>query len=94
MIEQLPSNSSGDDEGITSSDIEDCKYGIAKPLTMILNRSLKEHEPLECPYISKIFPVAKPNKKKSDAASYRPISLTSQIVKIIKRVLPKALRNT
>ena len=89
----MPSNSSPSEDAISSSDIKDCKYSIARLFALILNRSLIEHKPLECPFISKLCTVAKPNKKKYDAASYRPISLTFQIVKLMLHVIAKSIKN-
>ena len=91
IIEELPSNSSPGDDGMGTKDIKIAKYGIAKPLAMIFTNSMDRFRGLEEPYLSKICPIAKPNKSKKDPSSYRPISLTSQIVKIMERIIARKI---
>ena len=64
-----------------------CASSLVKPLKMIMKKSLKNSD---IPNIWKeavITPIYKGKGAKSDPAQYRPISLTSQIIKLLERIV-------
>ena len=70
--------------------LKECKHELAKPLCLIWRRSLETGEIPEILREQTIIPIFKKGSK-SDPANYRPVSLTSHIIKLFERVLRKKL---
>ena len=85
-IEELNENSSSGEHDIPAILIKKCKTQISHPLLLIWRDSL------DCGYVPKIYkqqnitPVHKKDSK-AEAANYRPISLTSHVIKIFERLV-------
>ena len=85
-INLIPNHSAGGPDKFPACIFKECKSEIAKPLYMIWRKSLDTgiipHKYLQqC-----IIPIFKKDNK-AKAENYRPVSLTSHIIKIFERVL-------
>ena len=89
VIKEMPGSSTPGDDGVGSAILKKSKDGLIVPLTAMFLNSLENNKPLESPYVSTIIPVLKPKKNRKEVSSYRPIALTSPIVKILKRNIIK-----
>lgn len=85
-IDELDAYSATSDEDIPAKVLKECKHFLAIPLHMIWKRSL--HTGMIPPTLKTqyITPVYKKGNK-TDPANYRPISLTSHVIKIFERVM-------
>ena len=70
--------------------LKECKNELAKPLCLIWKRSLETGEIPEILREQTIIPIFKKGSK-ADPANYRPVSLTSHIIKLFERVLRKKI---
>lgn len=84
-----PKSSAGEDD-ISSKIIKHCKNSITVPLTEIINKSLRQGIFPNSLKLAKVYPKHKSGTT-TEASSYRPISLTSNISKILERVVLKRL---
>ena len=92
IITILPVNKAVGPDSISHKMLKSTKETIAKPLTMLFNRSLSENM---FPYSWKIAHVI-PFFKKEDpsiASNYRPVSLLSCVSKIMERIIFKHVYN-
>ena len=93
MIEamaELDPNSAAPDGDIPARILRCCRNSLSKPLVILWTHSIQEgHIPakLKDQFIAPVF------KKgaKTDPANYRPVSLTSHVIKIFERVIRKHL---
>ena len=70
--------------------LKECKHQLAKPLCLIWTRSLETGE-IPSKYLEQtIVPIFKKGNK-SDPANYRPVSLTSHIIKLVERIIRRKL---
>ena len=91
-IDEIDANSSTTDYDIPALVLKECKANLSYPIYIIWQKSFDDElipSNLKTQIITPIF------KKgdKSDAENYRPISLTSHIIKIFERVIRKGLVN-
>ena len=90
-IDSLPPKAAPGPDGIPNILIKQLKHEISPILLIIFTKSLDKGE-LPDPFLKAfIKPVKKPMKLRSDPASYRPLSLTSNIAKILEKVIKKQL---
>ena len=89
-IDDIKPNAAPGPDGIPACMLKNCKEKLAKPIFLIWSRSITSGEIPSCYKVSYIAPL---HKKGSHAlpANYRPVSLTSHIIKIFERVLRKRL---
>ena len=87
--EVKPGASSGPDE-IPVSLLKNCKEAMAKPINLIWSKSFASGEVSSFYKFSKVSPLHKKDNK-ALASNYRPISLTSHIIKVFERVVRKKL---
>ena len=86
-INEIKENSASADEGFPAIVLKKCKSKLSYPLLLLWKDSLN------CSYIHEMFlhqlitPLYKGKGSKCQAVNYRPISLTSHIIKIFERVL-------
>ena len=84
-IEKVNRKAAAGPDGIDNNVLYKLREIIAEPLSRIFQQSFDKGE-----YLWKkqfVIPVIKPGKNKSKAESYRPISLTSQIGKLMERIV-------
>ena len=85
LIDELPNNAACGPDGLSADLIKKLKYPVAKFLHIIFATSLKAGRfpsNLKHAYIAGVFK----SGCKSDAANYRPISLTNHISKLLEKV--------
>lgn len=89
-INLIPANSAGGPDKFPACILKECKRELAKPLKLIFRKSL-DTGIIPQKYLQQtIIPIHKKSSK-AKAENYRPVSLTSHIIKIWERVLRKIL---
>ena len=86
-----PTAAAGPDE-VPIQLLQGCKHALATPIFMIWSHSIDTGTVPQCYKLSHIAPQYKKGSK-ATASNYRPISLTSHIVKIYERILRKKMVN-
>ncbi|MEL7079429.1 MAG: reverse transcriptase family protein, partial [Cyanobacteria bacterium J06582_2] len=71
--------------------LKSCKKQLSKPIYMIWRSSLDNNDIADIHLHAVIHPVLKPGSPANLPKSYRPISLTSHIIKIMEKILRKAI---
>ena len=84
-----PNAASGPDE-IPVILLKNCKESLAKPIHLLWSRSMEKGDVPDFYKFSHVFPLHKKDSR-AFAANYRPISLTSHVVKVFERVLRKKM---
>ena len=85
-IDEIPNNSSSGPDNISVKVLKKCRDSIAYPLFLLWSKSLALGViPVKCKQ-SNIVPIHKKGKK-DDPNNYRPVSLTSHLIKIFERVM-------
>ena len=92
-IDQLSVNASAGPDGVPAIFLKRARDNLSEPLTILWNTSLETGQIPELFKLAFITPVLKPGAPKCETASYRPVSLTSHLVKTFERVLKKVLQN-
>ena len=92
-IDELSVNASAGPDGMPAILLKEARDNLSEPLTILWTESLRTGEIPEIFKMAFITPVLKPGAPKSEAASYRPVSLTSHLIKTFERVLKKVLQN-
>ena len=89
-IEHISSSSAPGLDGIPPVLLKNCKKSLSRPLCLIWKKSLAQGEILNILKLGLIITIHK-NGSRTDAKNYRPITLTSHLIKIIERVIVKKL---
>ena len=89
-IDEIKSNSAGPHYSIPALIIKKCKYSLAKPLQLFCEKSFLSGTVPKYYKYQQITPIFNKGSK-TNTANYRPIALTSHIIKIIERVVRKKL---
>ena len=92
-IDQLSANASAGPDGMPAILLKEARDNLSEPITLLWTKSLETGEIPDIFKLAFITPVLKPGATKSETASYRPVSLTSHLVKTFERVLKKILQN-
>ena len=92
-IDELSPNAAPGPDGIPAILMKKCKDSISEPLCMIFSMSLKTGKVPEIFKTAHITPILKPGQPKSKPESYRPVSLTSHLIKTFERIVKKYLQN-
>ena len=71
--------------------LKNCKKELSKPLYLIWRASLDENDIGQICKHAIICPALKPNSESYLPKSYRPISLTSHLIKLFERIVRKAI---
>ena len=89
-IEELKPNSAAGPDDFPASLLINCRHALAKPLYIIWRRSMNSGViPAACK-LANIVPIHK-GKSKAEAKNYRPVALTSLLIKIFEKVIRKQL---
>ncbi len=89
ISEQCSSSSAGPD-GIPAILLKSCKKDISYPVQSILKRSPEEGRVLRSTKTGIITPIHKGGSR-GDPAKYRPVTLTSFVIKLFEKVVRKKL---
>jgi len=86
-IRQMNSNSAPGPDGIHPKLITKIYTYLIKPLKRIFNISLSTGTVPDSWKFNEVIPIYKNNRKPGKAASYRPVSLTSYVSKILEKII-------
>ena len=89
-IDALKSSSAPGEDEIPASLLKNCKLNIASPLFLMWNYSFQNSK-IESRYLSSVVAPIFKGGSNLDASNYRPVSLTSHIIKTFERVLQKKI---
>ena len=91
-IEDIKPNAASGPNEIPVTLLKNCKKALAEPMHIIWSRSLITGEIPSFYKFSHVFPLHKKDSR-AKPANYRPISLTSHVVKVYERVIRKLFRD-
>ena len=83
----------GGPDGIPAILLKEAKDELSIPLAIIWQKFFKTGEIPDIFKKAHITPILKPGAPRSHQSSYRPVSLTSHLVKTFERVVKSALQN-
>ena len=89
-LESLKPSSAPGEDAIPSALLKKCSKQLAKPLHRLFRHCLNTGQPLEEPYKSQVKPLFKGGNR-SDPKQYRPIALTSNVTKVMEKIIKKYL---
>ena len=89
-INELSPNSAPGPDRYPALLLKQCKQALAKPLYLIWRKSLDTGQIAEILKWSNITPIHKGGKR-DQAINYRPVALTSHIIKVFEKVLRKCI---
>ena len=89
-IDELDENSSAGPDGLPAIFLKKTKDTISKPLAILLRKSLNEGKIPDIFKLAFVTPIHKGGTKQKPE-QYRPVSLTSHIMKVFERVIKKSL---
>ena len=92
-IDELSPNAAPGPDGVPARLLKKCKETISEPLCIIWSQSLRTGNIPDIFKTAHITPILKPGNPKAKPESYRPVSLTSHLVKIFERIVKKYLQN-
>ena len=92
-IDELSPNAAPGPDGIPAILMKKCKDSISEPLCMIFSMSLETGNIPEIFKTAHITPILKPGQPKAKPESYRPVSMTSHLIKTFERIVRKYLQN-
>ena len=83
ILQGIDTNKSTGPDGISGCILKNCAYNLAKPLTILFDLSFSMGQLPNDWKIANVVPIHKKSDK-SDVNNYRPISLTSLVVKVME----------
>ena len=89
-IDDLDENSTAGPDGIPAIFLKKTKKAISKPLALLLRKSIDEGKIPEIFKMAYVTPIHKGGSKQKPE-QYRPVSLTSHIMKVFERVIKKKI---
>jgi hypothetical protein len=87
-IDEIPSTAAAGPDRIPALLLKNCKYSLKKPLFWIWRRSLDLGHIPQLLKTANIIPIHK-GKSQGVPANYRPVALTSHLIKIFEKVIRK-----
>ena len=90
-IDSLPPKAAPGPDGVPNILLKQLKHEVSPILLQIFTKSLETGSIPDAFLKAYVKPVKKPLKPRSDPASYRPLSLTSNIAKFLEKVVKKQL---
>ncbi len=90
-IMEIKPGKSGGPDGVRADVLRNCAKQLAVPLSMLFQKSLDNGALPQDWKMANIIPIYKRKGSKKDAGNYRPVSLTSQVVKTMERIVRKSL---
>ena len=91
-IDTLPPSPSPGPDGIPAILIKQLKFELAPPLEVLFTKSMDTGVIPDSFLQAHVKPIKKPKKPRSDPASYRPLSLTSNLMKVFEHLVKKQLQ--
>ena len=91
-IKELNENSSAGPDGLPAIFLKKTQESISRPLTLILRKSLDECKIPDNYKLAFVTPIHKGGSKQKPE-NYRPVSLTSHVMKVFERVKKKILKH-
>ena len=92
-IDELSVDASAGPDGIPAILLKQCKKSLSEPTTILWKKSLNTGEIPQIFRKAFVTPVHKAGSARSKAENYRPVSLTSHLVKTFERIIKRALQN-
>ena len=92
-IDKLSTNASAGPDGVPAILLKEAKENLCFPLASLWQKSIDTGEIPDLFKKAHVTPILKAGAPRSNKASYRPVSLTSHIVKTFERVLKSRLQN-
>ena len=92
-IDELSPNASAGPDGIPAILLKKCRDVLSQPLEILWKKSMENGEIPEIFKLAHVCPLLKPGSHRSSPVSYRPVSLTSHLVKTFERVVKKSFRS-
>lgn len=91
-IDKLSPNAAAGPDGIPAILMKKCKDVLAEPLETIFRKSLETGDIPAGWKTAHVIPLVKPGAPKSSPNSYRPVSLTSHLIKTFERIIKKVYK--
>ena len=92
-IDKLSVNAAAGPDGVPAILLKKCKESLSHPLVLLWNKSLVTGEIPDIYRLAHITPIHKAGSSRSSPENYRPVSLTSHLIKTFERVIKKKLQN-
>ena len=89
-IDELKASAASGPDGIPAILLKKCKIPLSNALSSLWNKSMETGD-IPTSLKSSIIPPSHKGGNKSEAANYRPIALTSHLIKIYEKVIRKRL---
>ena len=91
VIKDIKSNSSPGTDHFPAKLMRECANELSIPLFILWRYSLDHGDIAPLLKTAVICPIFKPGSNRSNPSAYRPVSLTSHIIKVFERIMRKAL---
>ena len=92
-INELSENAAPGPDGVPAVLLKRCRDSLSGPLAVLWQKSLRTGDIPDIFKLAFITPIHKPGNSRSLPENYRPVSLTSHLVKTFERILKKTLQN-
>src|SRR3989442_310297 len=91
-LQELKRNKSGGVDSINSTLLIECKTGVISPLEQLFSASVNLEKIPDEWRLANVTPIFKKGTKK-DPGNYRPVSLTSQVCKVLEKIIKEDIVN-